>query len=185
MATTEYSVPSAIHLLPALSVVILCGVSLGLALVVPTVWRLLRPSRIDDISHEWLESFSVRSYDPMERLLSDEDFHFLSCQPGFDLALYRKLRRDRMAIFRQYLDRMIVDFNRLHLVARVLASRAPDDQSDVVKKLIALKVSFSLEVLRAQMSFFLCWFSVRTVAVRSLIVHLEELSSTLGPAFSA
>jgi hypothetical protein len=178
-------VPSVTHLLPTLSIAILICVGFGVSLVVPTVWRLLKPSRIEDISSDWLETFTVRAYDPMDRLLSDEDFRFLYCQPGFDLALYRKLRRDRLQIFREYLHRMISDFNRLHLIARVLVARAPEDQSHLVIRLIVLKARFSVEVLRAQAGCWLCWFSIRTIGVRTLISQMEELSATLGPAFSA
>lgn len=176
---------SVYHLLPALSTVVLGSLGVGLGLVVPTIRRLLRPSKIEEISSEWLESFSVRAYDAMEQLLNDEDFQFLSCQPGFDSALYRKLRRDRLQIFRQYLHRMICDFNRLHLVARVMVARSQEDQSHLVMRLALLKLKFALEVMRAQTNFWLCWFTVRTIGVKALIAHLDELSSTLGPAFSA
>jgi len=59
---------------------------------------------MEEITPEWLENFSTSVYHPMEGLLADEDFRFLSRQPGFDLSLYRKLRRERLRIFRQYLN---------------------------------------------------------------------------------
>ena len=64
------------------------------ALAVPVLVKLLRQCPVHDITPEWLENLSIASYYPMEELLSDEDFAFLSRQPGFDLSLYRKLRRE-------------------------------------------------------------------------------------------
>jgi hypothetical protein len=149
-------------------------------LFVPVMVRLLRKSRTQDVTSEWLENFSVASYYPMESLLNDEDFKFLSRQPGFDLSLYRKLRRDRLHIFKQYLNRAIVDFNRLHTTIRTLLPYAETDNSDVVSRLIWLRVRFSYAVLKAQLSYWLCVLGFRSLAVRQLILHLEEMSSQLN-----
>ncbi|MBV9081882.1 MAG: hypothetical protein JOZ62_04340 [Acidobacteriaceae bacterium] len=158
--------------------VLLFGICL--VVVVPTVRKLCRRCHVEELSPEWLENFSVTSYHMMEHLLSDEDFNFLSRQPGFDLSLYRKLRRDRLYIFRQYLNRMISDFNRLHLAARLLAAQAPEDQSSLMAKLIWLKVRFSSSVVRAEFRYLLCHAGMRSLSVRVLILRLEELSAELA-----
>ncbi len=150
------------------------------ALLTPTLWKLLRRCRVDEISSEWLERFSASSYQPMDRLLSPEDFAFLSRQPGFDLSLYRKFRRDRLRIFRQYLNRMIGDFNRLHLTARLLLASGTQDHSDIVTQLIWLKIRFSVAVLQAESRYFLCCVGLRSLSVRVLILRLEELSAQVG-----
>jgi hypothetical protein len=146
------------------------------ALITPTLRRLCRPCKVDEFTPQWLERFSAHSYDPMEQLLNPEDFAFLSRQPGFDFALYRKLRRDRLRIFRQYLNRMIGDFNRLHAVARMLTAHSPEDQSEMFTRLIWLKVRFSLAVLRAESRYLCCFIGARSVSVRELILQLDELS---------
>jgi hypothetical protein len=116
----------------------------------------------------------------MENLLSGEDFAFLYRQPGFDFALYRKFRKDRLRIFRQYLNRMIADFNRLHLAARVLISQSEGDHSAVLQKLIWLKIRFSVSVLQAESRYVLCCLGLRTLTVRKLIAELEEMSALVG-----
>ncbi len=153
---------------------------LVLALLVPVIVKLLKRRPIQEVTPEWLESFSVASYYPMESLLNDEDFRFLSRQPGFDLSLYRKLRRDRLHIFKQYLDRSIVDFNRLHIAVRAFLPYVEEDCSDIVSRLIWLKFRFSCAVLNAELSYLLCLIGFKSLAVRSLILQLEEMSAQLG-----
>lgn len=147
-----------------------------LALVVPSLARLFKRARPEEISAEWLQSFSPSIYEPMQHLMNAEDFAFLSRQPGFDLSLYRKLRRDRLRIFRQYLKRMILDFNQLHLAARLAISEQPGDHSALLPSLIALKLRFSAAVLAAEFRCVLCFFGVKTLEARSLLLQLEALN---------
>ena len=148
-----------------------------LALAVPTLIRLFRGTRPDEISPEWLASFSPAVYVPMEHLLNSEDFAFLSSQPGFDLALYRKLRKERLRIFHEYLERMILDFNRLHLAARLAISQSSADHSDLLPGLIGLKLRFSAAVLGAEFRYSLCLIGMNWLSARTLLSQLQELSS--------
>lgn len=148
----------------------------SLACLAPVLFKLLRSGKLEDLTPEWIENFSARSYEPMEHLLNAEDFNFLSRQPGFDLSLYRKLRRERLLIFRQYLSRLIGDFNRLHLAARVVLSQMPDDHSDLVSRLMWLKFGFFFAVVQAQISYAFCRLGYRSLAVRMMIVRLEQMS---------
>ena len=165
------------------SVAVLAPLLLGaitLGLFFPILRSVCRKASVEELTSEWLESFSVATYYPMQRLLSDEDFRFLSTQPGFDVSLYRKLRRERLHIFRQYLLRLIVDFNRLHMAARLILARSNRDRSDVVIKLMGLKLRFSLAVLEAECSYLLCRIGFRFIAARRLIVALEDMSLQLA-----
>ena len=93
---TEMILAPALVLIPVLSLVA------ALAYSLPVLFGLFRKCTAEDITPEWLENFSVSTYSVMEGLLDDRDFDFLSRQSGFDLSLYRKLRRERLSIFRQY-----------------------------------------------------------------------------------
>jgi len=154
--------------------------ALSLALVAPLLIRLCRGSRIEEITPEWLESFTPASYYPMQGLLADEDFSFLSRQPGFDFSLYRKLRRERLHIFRQYLHRLVRDFNRLHAAARFLIVHGHQDRSNLVGRLFTLKVRFSVAVLRAEISYLLCSIGIGSLAAQAAIRRLEDMSSQLS-----
>jgi hypothetical protein len=154
--------------------------SVVLGLFFPILRWVCRKAAVDEITPDWLESFSVAAYYPMQGLLSSEDFSFLARQPGFDESLYRKLRRERLLIFRQYLLRLIVDFNRLHAVARLILAHSADDRSDVVSRLMALKFKFSLAVFQAEASYFLCHMGFRFLAARRIIAVLEDMSLQLA-----
>jgi hypothetical protein len=156
-----------------------------LALIVPTLARLLRGTDPDEISPEWLRSFSPSIYLPMQQLMSGEDFAFLSRQPGFDLSLYRKLRRDRLRIFRKYLRRMIVDFNQLHLAARLAIAQSAEDHSALIPTLILLKLRFSVAVLAAEFRCVMCFFGLKTLGASSLLLSLEELTVQFQAVSSA
>lgn len=158
----------------------LATLGLGAVLMVPILSKLYRRCRVEDVSPEWLESFSPSIYYPMQGLLADEDFRFLSRQPGFDLSLYRKLRRERLNIFRQYLVRLVLDFNRLHAVARMLIAHGSVDRSDLLGRMIRLKIRFTLAVFQAELSYTLCCFGFRSLAARAMILRLEEMSVHLG-----
>jgi hypothetical protein len=172
------------------SVAVVAPLVLGaciLGLFLPILRSMCHRTAIEELTPEWLESFSVAAYYQMEGLLSDEDFTFLSRQPGFDISLYRKLRRERLHIFRQYLIRLILDFNRLHAVARMILSRSTQDRSDTAAKLMALKVRFTIAVFQAECSYLLCQLGFRFLATRRLIAALEDMSLQLaalspGPA---
>jgi len=103
----------------------------------------------------------------------------LSQQPGFDLSLYKKLRRERLLIFKQYLNRSIADFNRLHRAVRSILPYVKQDCSDVVSRLIWLKLRFSVGVLKAELSYRLCLIGWHSLAVRSLLGELEAMNSQL------
>ncbi len=153
---------------------------IGVIAAAPVLARLFRRCEIDEVTPAWLESFSAADYHPMQALLSDEDFHFLARQPGFDLSLYRKLRRERLLIFRQYLSRLISDFNRLHTVARVLIARGNEDRSDLIVRLFKLKIRFSLAVMQSECSYLCCRVGVGTLVARSMIARLEDMSAELN-----
>ena len=148
-------------------------------LIAPVIVRLLQRCKPEEITPDWLENFSHASYYPMQNLLSNDDFRFLAGQPGFDLSLYRKLRRERLTIFRQYLGRLIGDFNRLHTIARLIVARSQHDRSDLVGRLFKLKLQFSVAVIEADVSYLLCLLGFRLLYVRATIARLEEMNSEL------
>ena len=161
----------------ALIVLLFAIVAFGVAVLGPVVFRLFQPCSFNEIPHEWLEEFTPNSYYPMRRLLSDEDFQFLARQPGFDLSLYRKLKRERLLIFRQYLRRLIVDFNRLYTVNRTLISLQEEDHSELAVRLMKLRVRFMFSVLSAECSYVLCCMGVKTMVATGMLARLEEMTA--------
>lgn len=151
-----------------------------LVLLAPVLVRLLKRCPAEEITEEWLSSFSPATYRPMHGLLADDDFKFLARQPGFDLSLYRKLRRERMLIFRQYLRCLINDFNKLHTYTRFVIAHSETDRSDLMMQLASLKFKFALSVTNAELSYYLCLVGVGSLATRAVVARLEELNSHLS-----
>jgi hypothetical protein len=151
-----------------------------LVFAVPVIVRLLRPCRMSEITPEWLENFQASSYYPMNGLLAADDFQFLTRQPGFESSLVRKLRRDRLIIFRQYLNRLVADFNRLHKVAILVVTQTNQDNSEVFMRLIKLRIRFSLTVLRVEFCYSLCRLGVGSLSVGALLAQFDEMASQLS-----
>jgi hypothetical protein len=160
-----------------LSLIAFAFIGFAFVLLAPVLVRLFKRSSLDEITGDWFANFSPANYDPMHRLLAREDFQFLARQPGFDLSLYRKLRRERMLIFRQYLSRLILDFNRLHTYLRFVAAHSDRDQSSLLTALVALRIRFAVSVMRAEVSYYLCMVGVGSLATQAVVAHLEELAA--------
>jgi hypothetical protein len=172
------------------SILLVLAIVLGTSavVIVPMLRRLFLKPAIGEITPQWLEEYSPERYRSMANLLANDDFSFLMRQPGFELSLYRKLRRERLAIFRQYLDRLVLDFRRLHLTARLLTAQNSEDSTDVAQKLLKLQWHFNLALIRTEFEYSLCRFGLATVHVQRLIEPLRSLSEALpgyaSPSFS-
>jgi hypothetical protein len=147
--------------------------------LLPVLIRLFKHCHMRDVTPEWLEGFSVENYYPMDDLLGAKDFEFLEGQPGFDVSLYKRLKRDRLRIFRQYLNRLIADFNRLHTYARFLLGQSEEDHSGLLVRLIWLKLRFSVTVLRVEARYLACRLGHHPLVTGGLVRALEEMSEQL------
>src|SRR5688500_7728052 len=99
--------------------------------------RVLAPGATNDGDlGDWLDKFSVARYRPMERLLSDDDYEFLSAQPGYDPSIARRLKSERRQIFRIYLRHLSEDFSRLHHAARLMLIYSPEDRPELARTLM-------------------------------------------------
>lgn len=168
----------------AITVVIGLAIVLGPSafVILSVMRRIFLKTEIKEITPEWLEEFSPDRYRSMASLLANDDFVFLSRQPGFDLSLYRKLRRERLAIFRQYLDRLVMDFKRLHLTARLLTAESEVESSEVAARLFRIQWQFNLALIQTEFEYTLCRFGLAAVNVQRLITPLNALSAGL-PSF--
>jgi len=74
--------------------------------------RLSALQRGPDVPRDWTLELSVERYQPMLRLLSEDDICFLRSQPGGSSALVKRLRRQRYQVFCSYLGSLQRDFYR-------------------------------------------------------------------------
>ena len=124
--------------------------------------------------------FSVSRYQPMEYLLSEEDFAFLASQPGYEPEIGARWKRERRRIFRLYLDELKRDFQRLHAEARVMAANADAESAELVGILMRQQVSFWRAMAGLELRLALRAAGIGKVNVRPLLELLEAMRADLA-----
>ena len=158
---------------------IIVSVGLALALLLVLFVFLFRalaatPDRTT-CSLEWLDTFSLESYAPMRRLLDNDDIAFLSSQPGYRPAIGKRLMAERRKIFRGYLRLLILDFNQLIGLGKLMLVCAAEDRSALAQALWRQKLSFYCAVLAIQCKLALYPFGWSSVPVHQLVQVLETM----------
>ncbi|MFB3777078.1 MAG: hypothetical protein ACE141_05680 [Bryobacteraceae bacterium] len=137
--------------------------------------RLVSPSRCELVSSDWLSRFSVARYRPMERLFSEEDYRYLARQKGYRSDIARRLRRERIKVFRGYLSWISADFRRLEAAASFWMAHAPQDRPDMARALLKRRLSFTAAMLGARWRLLLYGFGLSNADVHRLIGSLDEM----------
>jgi len=159
--------------LPTIMAAMVAG-GLGCALAL-LFQRLLSASRCELVSTEWLSRFSVARYRPLERLLSHEDYHFLEKQKGYHPRIVRRLRGERIKVFRAYLKCISSDFRRLEAVLGSWMALAPEDRPDLAKALLRRRLLFAFAVLRVRGHLLLYGFGLDADDVHRLVGSLDDM----------
>jgi hypothetical protein len=170
-------------LLIAITIVLLVACFAGL------FWRLASRFDAQQCTTEWLDSFSVKSYAPMERLLEKSDLAFLASQPGYRPAIGKRLMAGRRQIFRAYLRLLVRDFNQLIGIGKVMVVYSNHDQQEFARSLRRQQVTFYARVCALQLQLALYPLGGTSVDARGLLEALGamrtkvlQLASQPGPA---
>jgi hypothetical protein len=158
------------------------------ALLAILLRKLIAPATVTACDPAWLEEFSIQKYRPMMRLLSEDDYEFLSTQSGYDPKIARKLRMERRRIFRSYLSNLVRDFDRLHLAARMALVYSAEDRPELASKLMKQRLLFSFAVCSVEARLLLHTAGLGTVDVHGLLGTLDGIHaeiSGLMPATSS
>ncbi len=139
------------------------------------MWKLLSSIRVRGVDPDWLQKFSTDFYQPMERLLSEDDIEFLKAQPGYEPGMEKMLRAERRKVFRAYLRTLGQDFNRLHLALRLIVLYSPEDRPDLAGILLRQKALFLAGLLAAHARLALYGVGVDRVDVRGLVATLDTM----------
>jgi hypothetical protein len=86
--------------------------------------------------------YEAARYEPMMRLISEDDIEFLKSQPGYRPEIGARLRNERRRILRMYLRELARDFQRLHAAARKAVADAPEQHSELVGELLQYQFTF-------------------------------------------
>lgn len=137
---------------------------------------------VEDCATSDQAEFALARYEPMARLLSDEDLLFLEAQPGFRPELGRKFSRERRRIFRLYLQELAQDFHRLHAHARVVVASLPADHSPLVGLLMRQQVRFWYEMLAVEARLSFGMLGAGSIHARRLVEAVAAMHAEISRA---
>ena len=158
---------------------IFTAISFALAMLIAVFWVLFRAlaSRPDQstCSLEWLDSFSLENYAPMQRLLDRGDVEFLSSQPGYRPEIGKRLMAERRKVFRGYLRLLILDFNQLIGLGKLMVVYGAEDHAELARALWRSQISFYCAVFAVQCKLALHPLGWSGVDVNKLVQALETM----------
>jgi hypothetical protein len=124
-------------------------------------------------------TFRIEDYEPMERLLGEEDWAFLQSQPGYSPALGKQWKRERRRIFRLYFNELKLDFRRLHAAARALVAQADADSADLVTILMRQRWQFLQATAGLEVRLALAAAGIGKVDAAPLLALLDSMRMDL------
>ncbi len=150
------------------------------AILIAFFRRVVSTGSVELPDAEWVRSYEVSRYKPMQRLLGTSDLEFIATEPGYRPALGRKLAAQRRRIFRLYLGLLTRDFDRLCTVARVMMLHATEDRSSFAAALLQQRLRFAWTMKLVQCRLALHWLGLPTATfpvadVRGLVNSIEAM----------
>jgi len=124
--------------------------------------------------------FSLDRYQPMGRLMAEEDLVFLKSQPGYRAEMGVRWKRERRRIFRLYLAELKADFRRLHAHARQLVAASGADSAALVEVLMKQQFTFLMATTALEFRLALQWIGVGRVDITPLIELVEAMRVDLA-----
>ncbi len=152
---------------------------LVLALAILLVRRLGSQSECLPVTTEWLEDLSDDRYRPMLRLLEQTDFQFLRAQKGFTSAMEKRLRCQRVEVFRAYLSMLESDFKRVCLGLKLMLVESECDRPDLASALISRQLTFALGIVTVQFRLYLFQWGVAGVDASGLVKSFDGMRMEL------
>lgn len=161
---------------------IICGLVAGGLATVALALAVLRLSGYrpsPDHEPEPSGEFSMDRYQPMMRLLAEDDFLFLTAQPGYRPEIGARLRRDRRRIFRMYLRELTGDFHSLHARARAIVAESEEQHAGLVGLLMRQHVTFWYAMMGVELRLAAHGLGLGKVDLRGLFQTIESMRRDL------
>ena len=124
--------------------------------------------------------FSLDRYQPMARLMAEEDLVFLKSQPGYRAEMGERWKRERRRIFRLYLAELKADFRKLHAHARELVAGSGADSAALVEVLIKQQLTFLMATTALEFRLALQQIGIGKVDITPLIELVEAMRMDLA-----
>jgi hypothetical protein len=128
--------------------ILIGALALGIIGCVAFLLRKIAMPKVNlPVTASWIEELSVERYRPMMRLLDEADFQFLAAQPGVSRKEIRRLRRERIQIFRDYLCDLNTDFACVCLAIKLILLQSRVDRPDLASALLRSQIAFAARML--------------------------------------
>jgi hypothetical protein len=114
-------------------------------------------------------------YEPMVRLMTDDDLNFLRRTTCLRSGVVARWDRARRRVFRLYLKDLAGDFRCLHTEARALVAESPEQYSDLVGVLMRQQVTFWRVMAGVRVRLALGGLGVGRADIRGLIDVIEAM----------
>jgi hypothetical protein len=134
---------------------------------------------------EWIDDLSLDRYRPMLRMLDGSDIAFLRSQPGFTPDMARKLRAQRLQIFRGYLRSLETDFGRICAAIKLVMMQSQNDRPELAETLLRQQLTFACSMLSVRFHLVLYSLGMCSVEVSKLVSIFDCLRlelTTMVPA---
>jgi len=158
------------------------GIGILLALAFLFLFRtVMSGKRSEALSGDLEHIFTPSRYRPMERLLDPADQEFLASQPSYRRRMGRRLRANRIAIFRGYARCLGKDFARVSGALKTFMVHASVDRSALAGLLLKQRLLFNYSMMSLQFKLALhsLGWSAPTVDVRELIGAMDAMCAQL------
>jgi hypothetical protein len=141
---------------------------------------LLRRRSAATLDSDETDDFSLDRYQPMGRLMAEEDLVFLKSQPGYRAEMGARWKRERRRIFRLYLAELKADFRGLHAHARKLVAASGADSAGLVEVLMKQHFTFMMATTTLEVRLALQWIGGGRVDITPLIELVEAMRVDLA-----
>ncbi len=116
---------------------------------------------------------------PMRRLLAEDDFVFLSTQPGYRPEIAANLRTRRIAVYRRYVALLGAEFSRLHKALRLMTLYAERDRAEASRILVEQRILFTYRMMQVQARLLFFRFGVKPLDVSPLVATIDSMRASL------
>jgi hypothetical protein len=151
-----------------IAVLIVACIAIGSGLIY-AVRKIACPRVALPATLDWIDELSTERYQPMLRLLSDEELEYASHQPGYTPKRAAEFRRQRCEIFRGYLRSLSADFNRVSIALKLLMVQASDDRPDLAAALIRTRIAFTFAIVAVHVNVLLFSYGIGHVNASQLL----------------
>src|SRR4051794_39398056 len=92
---------------------------------------------------DWVRQLSPTRYNPMARLLDEDEYARLKAHPAINAKMLRNLRSRRITIYRGYLRTLSADYGRVCKTTRLLMVQSAQDRPDLATLLVRQRINFT------------------------------------------